>query len=218
LQKSDNFHSFYKSTAKRPIPVELEARRQKVDGKKVKREKTEGVVNACTPTELAAEIQKAVGAALIHLTPSTSTAVRIGYAGWTAQEIADNANTVAQVLVDKYVPQGWKNLKSVHIKGSDTAALPVWLTDQLWLEEKDIVANDSEEAKALSAAEKPNIGKKRKSLDSAPEETAPATKKSKKAKVEVKDVADDTKLDKEISERKAKLKKQKAAAKKAVEV
>ena len=78
--------------------------------------------------------------------------------------------------------------------------------------DKDVVADDSEEAKALQGAEKPNVGKKRKSLEAAAE---PAAKKSKKDKKAVSE-SNDT-LDKEITERKAKLKKQKAAARKSLE-
>ncbi|ORY64863.1 electron transfer flavo protein alpha-subunit [Pseudomassariella vexata] len=208
--------TFYKTTAKRPIPVDIQKRVPKVDGKKVKHVKGGDHINICTPKELAAEIAKAVGTALVNLTPSTSTAIRIGYAGWTAQQIADNANTVASTLVEKYVPQKWQNVRSIYIKGPETAALPVWLTDELWLEEKDIVAN-GEETKSLMNTEKANIGKKRKSLDG-PEETAPAPKKVKKAKVPKLSESSEDKLAQEIAERKSKLKKQKAAAKKALEV
>ncbi|KAK9788666.1 putative Ribosomal protein L1p/L10e family-domain-containing protein [Seiridium cardinale] len=210
--------TFYKSTAKRPIPVNLESRNKpKTDGKKVKKAKGDEV-NSCTPTELAAEVEKAVGAALVHLSPSTNTAIRIGYAGWKPEEIAANAKAVAEVLIEKYVPQKDKNVRSIYIKGPETTALPLYMADELWLDgEKDIVTNDSEEAKALTG-EKPNIGKKRKSLEAPAEETAPATKKAKKGKSKALPESDDAHLDKEIAERKAKLKKQKAAAKKAVDV
>ncbi|KAI0132796.1 ribosomal protein L1p/L10e family-domain-containing protein [Xylariales sp. AK1849] len=212
--------TFYKTTAKRPIPVDLEARKAKVDGKRVKQAKGENTVNACTPAELAIEVEKAVGAALVHLSPSTNTAIRIGFAGWTAEQLTANATKVSETLVEKYVPQKWNGLRSIYIKGPETVALPVWLTDELWLTEKDIVANDSEEAKTLTTTERPNIGKKRKSLGGPAEETAPAAKKSKKdsKKAKLLPESDDAKLDKENSERRAKLKKQKVKAKKAVDV
>ncbi|ETS82505.1 hypothetical protein PFICI_04381 [Pestalotiopsis fici W106-1] len=210
--------TFYKNTAKRPIPVNLESRNKpKVDGKKVKKVKGDDTPKSCTPAELAAEIEKAVGSALVHLSPSTNTAVRVGYAGWSADKIAANANAVAEVLVEKYVPQKDKNVRAMYLKGSETVALPLYLADELWLDgQKDIMTKEAEEAKAL--AEKPNVGKKRKSLDAQPEETAPATKKAKKTKAKAQPESDDSHLDKEIAERKAKLKKQKAAAKKAVDV
>lgn len=98
-------------------------------------------------------------------------------------------------------------------------ALPIYLTDELWVDkEKDVLNDDSEKAKALLAGEKANIGKKRKSLDGAVEESQPATKKSKKAKPTKVPESNDDKLDKEIADRKAALKKQKKAAKKALDV
>ncbi|KAK8051028.1 hypothetical protein PG993_002413 [Apiospora rasikravindrae] len=205
---------FYKSTAKRPIPVDLQSR----DEKKSKKARGDDSVNTCTAAEMAAEIEKSVGAVQVHLSPSTNTAVRIGYASWTAEQIAANAEAVANELVKKLIPQQWKNVKSIYIKGPESAALPIWLTDELWLEEKDIVADDSEEAKALMAPEKANVGKKRKSLDGNSEPAEPAPKKAKKGKLSVKAETAGDDLDKEIAERKSKLKKQKAAAKKAVDV
>lgn len=209
---------FYKTTAKRPIPVDIQARVQKVDGKKVKRTKDADTVNACTPIQLAGEVERAVGAALVNLSPSTNTAIRVGTASLSAEQIAENVNVVAKTLVEKFVPGKWKNVKSIYIKGMETAALPIWLTDELWLDHKDIVADGSEEAKAISSTEKANIGKKRKSLEGQPEESEPVPKKVKKAKAAKAVEADDSKLDQDISDRKAALKKQKKAAKKALEV
>lgn len=98
-------------------------------------------------------------------------------------------------------------------------ALPIYLTDELWVDkEKDVVDDESERAKALLAGEKANIGKKRKSLERAVEEVEPVAKKSKKSKAAKVPESNDDKLDKEIAERKAALKKQKKAAKKAVDV
>jgi ribosome biogenesis protein UTP30 len=200
--------TFYKTTQKRPVPVNLQAKVTKVDGKRQKRVKTEDTVNAGTPAEIAKEVQKAVNSAFVSLTPSTNTSIKVGYSGWTAQQIADNVDAVVTGMIEKWIPQKWRNMKSIYIKGPETTALPIWLTDELWLDEKDVIAE--EEAKAKS--EKANIGKKRKSLENAEEvEAAP-----KKAKKEVPE-ADDNKLDKQISDRKTRLRKQKASAKKAID-
>ncbi|KND92450.1 putative ribosome biogenesis protein C8F11.04 [Tolypocladium ophioglossoides CBS 100239] len=215
--------TFYKTTQKRPIPVVLQAKRPKVDGKRAKRQKKGGedgdepAVNAATAADMAKEIEKALGSALVSLAPTTNTAVRIGYADWTPEQIAANVDAVVTALVEKWVPQKWRNVKSVYIKGQDTAALPIWLTDELWLDDKDVIADD-DEAKA-KAAEKANIGKKRKALGdvaAAEEVESPAPKKKAKRQPKKPD-GDDDKLDVQISERKAKLRKQKAAAKKAIE-
>ncbi|KAL0930441.1 electron transfer flavoprotein alpha-subunit [Colletotrichum truncatum] len=213
--------TFYKSTAKRPIPVVLSPKPGRVDGKRQKQqEKTPGTVRAGTAQDIAAEIEKAIGSALVSLTPSTNTAIRIGYAGFKADQIAENVEAVVKALVEKWVPQKWQNVKSIYIKGQETAALPIWLTDELWLEDKDIVADNSEEAKAIK--EKANVGKKRKSVEAAAEEeeqeSKPTAKKAKKTAPKALPESNDDKLDKKIAtERKEKLKKQKAKAKAALD-
>ncbi|KAL6883124.1 ribosomal protein L1 [Trichoderma longibrachiatum] len=215
--------TFYKTTLKRPVPVVLKPKARKVDGKRAKPQKKqqEGEVNAGSAAEIAKEIEKALGSALVSLSPSTNTAVRVGFSDWTAEQLAANVEAVAGTIVDKWVPQQWRNVKGIYIKGPETAALPIWLTDELWLDGKDVIADAEGEARALKAAEKANIGKKRKTVDGEQAE-APAAKKAKKAAKEDKPSAakaesNDDKLDKQISDRKLRLRKAKASAQKAAE-
>jgi ribosome biogenesis protein UTP30 len=214
--------TFYKTTLKRPVPVVLKPKARKVDGKRAKPQKKEGEVNAGSPAEIAKEIEKALGSALVSLSPSTNTAVRVGFSDWTAEQLAANVEAVAGTIVDKWVPQQWRNVKGIYIKGPETAALPIWLTDELWLDGKDVIADAEGEARALKAAEKANIGKKRKTVDGEEQAEAPAAKKAKKATKEDKASAakaesNDDKLDKQISDRKLRLRKAKATAQKAAE-
>lgn len=228
--------TFFKTTTKRPIPVVLMAQREKVDGKRIprpkgKKEKRDPVENpnARPIPEIAAEIRKAIGAALVHLSPSTNTAVKVGYGSWTTEQLSQNIDKVVGELVERFVPQKWKNVRNLYVKGPDTAALPIYQTDELWLDESKVVPDDQAPPSALPGrhkkTEKANIGKKRKSLDAEPElgedaprEDAPKEERPKKKAKKALPESNDDKLDKEIAERKAKLKKQKAAAKKAVEV
>ncbi|KAK5654543.1 hypothetical protein OQA88_7172 [Cercophora sp. LCS_1] len=224
--------TFYKTTVKRPIPVVLMAQRAKVDGKRVakpkgKKEKRDPVenVNARPLPEIVSELRKAIGAALVHLSPSTNTAVKVGYAGWKPEDLAENIEKVVSDLVERFVPHKWKNVRSLYVKGPDTVALPIYQTDELWLDESKVVPDDQAPPSALpgkhhKSGEKANVGKKRKSLDAEPEvaaEEAPKEERPKKKAKKVLPESNDDKLDKEIAERKSKLKKQKAAAKKAVE-
>jgi len=220
--------TFFKTTAKRPVPIVLMAARERVDGKRVarpkgKKEKRDPVenVNARPLAEIVAEIRKAVGSALVHLSPSTNTAVKVGYAGWSAENLAANIETVAAALVDRFVPQKWDNVRSLYVKGPETVALPLWQTEELWVDDAHVVADGEDTAKAIEGekSERPNIGKKRKSLDAednGAEEPRGKTRAAKKAKVPLPESNDD-KLDQEIAERKERLKKQKKAAKKAIE-
>lgn len=217
--------TFYKTTAKRPIPVIFQKPKLRVDGKRGKRVKNQDEVNVRPTTEVAAEIVKSSGAALVHLSPSTNTAVKVGFASMTAEELAANIEKVAVTMATKYVPKKKNGVKSMFLKGNETVALPIWQTDELWLDaESDLVVEGSERAEAIAAkaaavkGELPNVGKKRKSLD-APEkeEEKPKAKKAKKEKKEPLPEPNDDKLKKEISERKTRLRNQKKAAKAAVD-
>lgn len=224
--------TFFKTTLKRPIPVVLAGKplKKTPEGKKAKR--PEGQINAATPAQIAREIEKALGSALVSLSPTTNTAVRIGYAGWTPEQIAANVEAVVAGLVEKFVPQKWKNVKSIYIKGPETAALPIWLTDELWLDDKDVISNEAAAAAIQAADEKKAAaaGKKRKAIgngaangaeaedeeqEEGEEDEAPKQKKSRKTK-QLPD-GDDDNLNKQITARKASLRKQKAAAKKAMD-
>jgi ribosome biogenesis protein UTP30 len=211
--------TFYKSTSKRPIPVVLAPKTAKVAGKnaprKQKQKKDGDEYNIGTVKDIAAEVGKAIGAAIVCLSPSTNTAVKVGYAGLPAEHIAANIERVAEVLVDKFVPQKWKNVKSIYIKGPETTALPIWQAQELWLDDKDVVDEDTVESpKAIKEKEKPNVGKKRKLPDAGEVgKSAPPTKRSKKPVPE----SNDTQLLKQISETKERLKKQKKKAKAALD-
>ena len=162
---------FYKSGSKRPIPVSLEGRRQNVDESGNKRRKLSEGGSKVTkvepkPAEIAAEITKALSSALVHLAPSTTTAVKVGIASQTPAQIDANMKAVVDGLVDKYVPQKWKNVRAVHIKGPNTAALPIWLASELWADESEVLED--------SAATAPVKKRKRGALTASDEAPPPS--------------------------------------------
>ncbi|KAI7773970.1 hypothetical protein LA080_009516 [Diaporthe eres] len=204
---------FYKSTTKRPIPVVFQSKKPKEQGKRVKRDPNE--VNCRPASEVAAEIQNAIGAALVNLSPSTNTAVKVGYASMQPKALSENIIKVANEMATKFVPKKKNGIKSMFVKGPETVALPIWQDEELWVDaETDVVANGSEQAKAIEARkEQANVGKKRKSIEAASDDEP----KSKKAKKEAVVESNDDKLDKQISERKSKLRNAKKKAKSAME-
>lgn len=207
--------TFYGTKAKSPIPVNLASHTPKSDEKKVKKAKGAEAA-AADPKTMAAEIEKAIHATLVHLTPSTCTVVRVAQASWEAEKVAANISVVANALIEKWVPKQWRGVKSIHIKGPNTTALPIWLADELWVDDADVL--DEETAKKVIEA---NVGKKRKAVfapidDEAAVEEGGKKKKAKKEKAPLAESNDD-KLDQEIKARKEKLKKQKADAVKDVE-
>lgn len=214
--------TFYKNTAKRPIPVVLAPRKPAADkdakgaSKRPAAKKDAADNIKCRPAaEVAAEIEKAVGAALIHLSPSTNTAIKVGFAGMAPEALSENIVKVASEVANKYVPKKKNGIKSIFVKGPETVALPIWQDSELWLDAAaDVIANGSEQAKAIEAKrEQANVGKKRKIVEPA-EEAEPSSKKAKKEAVPE---GDDEKLDKQIASRKSKLRSAKAKAKSALD-
>ncbi|KAM3423772.1 hypothetical protein BST61_g1176 [Cercospora zeina] len=149
---------FYKGGSKRPIPITLEGKRQNILENGEKRKKlAEGGSKVekkdVRPEDVAHEITKALGAALVHLAPSTTTAIKVGKASMSPEQVQANVEAVVAGMVEKYVPQQWRNVRAVHVKGPETAALPIWLTDELWADEHDVLDE---------TPSKENPGKKRK--------------------------------------------------------
>lgn len=197
--------TMYKGTSKRPIPVSLSAPAPRTEGKRIKRAKGEES-GAAQPLAIAKEIEKALEGTSVYLSPTTTTAIKIGYSSWDGQKLAANVEAAANALIEKHVPQQWRNVKGLHIKGEATAALPIWLADELWVDEKDVLTE--EQAKEVAQA---NVGKKRKAVEAVTEE-----KEKKKEILPVKKQklleSNDDALDKEIALRKEKLNKQKEEA------
>lgn len=151
--------TFYKDTAKRPIPITI-ARYDKIDGKRMKATTNNSSNNnnnnnkksskenqsaaAASPSIVAKEIESAINAVPISLRPGTSAAVRVGRASFTPTQLSDNISTVATAMIDRYVAQGWRNVKAIHIKSPNSAALPIWLADDLWVTDGDVVKNGEE--------------------------------------------------------------------------
>ncbi|KAI9669469.1 MAG: hypothetical protein M1817_004694 [Caeruleum heppii] len=203
---------FYKQTTKRPIPVNLAAHRKDVAKLPPKMKGKDEAKSVGTPIAIANEITRTLSTALVYLSPSTCTSVKIGKANWEGEKIAENVQAVTEALVERFVTQKWKNVRGVHIKGPNTAALPIWLADELWTDDGDVLeappAEDvSEEVKAIEAPPANSVGSKRRASETEHRHADKATKKSKKNKA-----SPDESLKQEMAVRKERLKKQKAMA------
>lgn len=218
---------FYQSTTKRPIPVSLTGHEkwhgQGRDGEagklKRKREKdTGGPTTIGRPEHVGEDIEKALHTTLVHLAPSVTTAVRVAWGTWTPEKIAANTAAVVDGMAAKYIPKGWRGIKSIHIKGPDTIALPIWLADELWVDEDQVLDQNSR------ANDDFNKKKKKRKAVAATEETVEAVKAiedgqppTKKNKVKKEKSEKDLGEAREAAERKKKLKEEKAAARKEAE-
>jgi ribosome biogenesis protein UTP30 len=214
--------AFYERGTKRPIAVSIGDENERKS--KEKMEKKMKKKNTVTPTDhsvaspqrLADEITKALSVALVHLSPSTCTAVRVGKASWDAAKVAENIDTVVAGLVTRFVPKGWRNIRALHVKGAETAALPLWLASELWLDEDDIMKDvpvGDKVREIEGSKETEGASKKRKAPETAEGTESPKLKKAREGK----EKASSNVPAGEVVLRKERLKRQKAEAKEEAE-
>lgn len=214
--------TFYKGS-KKPVPVNLEAYKPRDEnGKRQKPEKSgedgKKRVVVAQSQQVAREIERTLCTAQVYLSPAATTSVRVGLASFTPQQLAENIEAVVGGLVEKFVTNKWRNVRAVHIKGPNTMALPVWLADELWVDEGDVLG-DEEAVKAIEAGKQK--GTKRKGREGVEEEgksegkLEDADRTAKKVK-KLKKVEDaDADMSKDMALRREKLRAQKAEAREA---
>lgn len=192
--------------SKRPIPVSLEPYKQKdATGKRQAAPKNPGMKSIAPPAQVAREIERTLSCAQVHLSPTATTSVRVGLANFSPEQVADNVEAVVNGMVEKFVTKGWRNIRAVHVKGPNTMALPIWLADELWIDEGDVL-EDEEAKEALELASQKN--RKRKGREGEEE----GISKGKKAKK-----LEDSDMSKEMAERREKLKQQKKEAREQID-
>ena len=168
---------FYASGTKRPVPVSLEASKPKKDGGAerfcvvVKKRKpgTEDAKSVASPAQCAKEIERATGCALIHLSPAATTSVRVALSNFSAKQVSENVSAVVNGMVERFITKGWRNVKAVHIKGPNTMALPIWLSNELWINEEAVLEPEEVEERRAAAIERKKEKKGRKLLEGAKE-------------------------------------------------
>lgn len=157
---------FYKGTAKRPIPIRI-AFQNRQEGKIVKsasakRSKEQKLAVFAPANVVAKEIEQTLRTVPVSLKPGTLVAVRIGKVGFKSQQLAENIIAVANAVIHKHVAKGWRNVKAIHIKSPNSAAMPIWLADELWVQDDAVIHPDSQEgSQDLIAGEKATIKRKR---------------------------------------------------------
>lgn len=209
---------FYKGGAKRPIPITLMSVTRDADGKRTTRDpavvqrstKDGGAKAPASPAIVAHEIEKALGAALVHLAPGVSTAVRVGNAGFEPEMVTSNIAAVVQGLTERFVTKGWRNVRAIHVKGPNTAAFPVWLASELWVEEADVVEEKRAFGKKIEQDADTNEDGRSRKRKAGSKGKESETKK--KPKVDEETTKEAQALDKQLAAQSKKIKSQKAKA------
>lgn len=127
---------FYKSKSKRPIPIRLTAGAHIDKSAKKDAKEPQNVVG--TPQGVAKEIESALSSTYLSMSPSANTSIKVANLSMTPQQVVENTTAVVNEVVNKHVGQGWRNVRSLHVKGPATKALPIWLAEELWVEDSQV--------------------------------------------------------------------------------
>ena len=200
---------FYGGTAKRPVPVKLSPKREKDKASNrfsvVKAKKPTGDVDhaIAPPTQIASELRKTLTCTTASLSASPTLAIRVGNSTFPAAHLAANIIVVVEKMLEKHIPGGWRGLKAVHVKGTETMALPIWQAEELWLDQKHVLEEEEERTIEARGERKRVEGKEKRGLKRKLLEDGSAVKDRKNGKVEM-----DEGMSKEMKERREKLRRQ----------
>lgn len=152
--------TFYQSKAKRPIPIRLTAGAHVDKSAKKDTKDSQNIVG--TPQGVAKEIETALKSTYLSMSASANTSIKIGKLSQTPQQLTENTAAVVAAVIPKHVPQGWRNIRSLHIKGPSTKALPIWLADELWADDAQVLDGPYQGKITDGAAKGKTAEKKRK--------------------------------------------------------
>jgi ribosome biogenesis protein UTP30 len=139
--------TFYQSKAKRPIPIRLTAGAYIEKSTKKNDKEPQNVVG--TPQGVAKEIETALKSTYLSMSASANTSIRVGTLSMSAKQLTENTSAVVAAIIPKHIEQGWRNIRSLHLKGPATKALPIWLADELWADETQVLDQPWKSNKAI---------------------------------------------------------------------
>jgi len=138
--------SFYGRSAKVPIPLSVSSAER-----------------------LQSEVDSCLKATYLHLNAAASSSLRVGLSTFTPEMVEENVRAVVKRVVEGGkgvgkvgVPGGWKGLRSLHLKSPESAALPLWLAEQLYETGDVLREGEREELAAKEAIKKVEVKERRK--------------------------------------------------------
>lgn len=117
-----------------------------------------------TPLNVVKVVEEAFGRTYVRKNQGNCVVIRIGYAGMSVAELAENVLAVWERCVEgkRLTKEGVEGMRSAFVKSSNSVALPVWAADELFSErdvleealaEKPKKVKSKAERKLLAAAE-----------------------------------------------------------------
>jgi len=133
--------TFYRKSSKIPIPVSL--------------------TRSDSTTNLKNQISKALSSTYLHLSPAASTSIKVALSSFSPEQVVENVEKVVKDIVEKKIPGGWKNLKSLHIKSPNSASLPIYMAGEVYSDE-DVLKPEEEHERLMLQAKQAAERKERK--------------------------------------------------------
>lgn len=84
------------------------------------------------PAVVKKQLKYIAGCVTVLLTPGTSMTVLVGLSSFTMEQLIENITAVLKVILDpgrSMIEGGWENVRSMNIKTTESAALPLYLQD-----------------------------------------------------------------------------------------
>jgi ribosome biogenesis protein UTP30 len=155
--------TFYNTKSTRPIPVRLTAG-ARID----KSQKADNVVG--TAQGVAKEVETTLNSTYVSMSASANTSIKVGKVSMTPQQLKENISAVVEKLVEKHIEHKWRNVRGLYIKGPTTKALPIWLSEELWVKEAQVLEETTPKLAIESAEKKPEKSDKKRKWDEWEEE------------------------------------------------
>ncbi|KAJ3287160.1 hypothetical protein HK104_008732 [Borealophlyctis nickersoniae] len=89
-----------------------------------------------TKGNLSAEIDQAINSTYLHFNKGVCNVIKVGKTSFTPDQVTENVMAAMPVIARK-IPQKWKNILSIHLKTSTSAALPLYLATSEGAEGKE---------------------------------------------------------------------------------
>ena len=143
-------------------------------------------IRSCPISKVPTEAMRALNSTYMHL-KGDNISIRMGHTGLTSTQIVDNIKAGLLYACEK-LPDNWKCIHSLHLKSSDSAALPIYAKTK-----NDFVKY----SKQLAGVKDTKPKGKAKSVPVAPVETKATSKPTKRTTVSKKSVKEQNSVEEE---------------------
>jgi ribosome biogenesis protein UTP30 len=109
-----------------------------------------------TPSNVVKVVEEAFGRTYVRKNQGNCVVIRVGYAGMSVDELAENVLAVWERCVEgkRLTNEGVDGMRTAFVKSSNSVALPVWAADELFSEKDVLEEGVVEKPKAKSKAER----------------------------------------------------------------